>query len=345
MRFIYCVIAFLKGALNFKAAFRAPLTVIMGMGDVPSNTLTTFALTGNREDIADEISIITPIDSPFYHGIGATTVTAMKHEFMTDAIETPGQNKAKIGSDPTIEASEQPTKLFNYVQLQEKSFSIADSSAAVNTVGNSGGYDYQKALKMKALVGDIEWAFLREVAVAGDASTEPSMKGMLNWTTTNLDKASDATLEADGTVTGGTARELTKDLIRSVLQNMYSAGGGGQGKMLTAYCGSVQKDKFDAFAATGNNRRAIQSDTVDDKVDLYITSWGTVKASIHRTMPTDVFWIGDLAFWKKATLIPVGVQELAKTSRSNTKFHMTVQHTLEAKNELSAGRITNLSTL
>ena len=314
------------------------------MGDVPNNTLTPFALTGKREDIADEISIITPIDSPFYHAIGSTTVTAMKHEFMTDAIETPGQNKAKIGSDPTIEASEQPVKLHNFVQLQEKSFSLSDSSTAVTTVGNSGGYDYQKALKMKALVGDIEWAFLREVAVEGDAATEPSMKGMLNWITTNLDKAADGTLEADGTVTGGSAREFTKELVKSVLQNMYSAGGGGSGKMLTAYCGSVQKDKFDGFAATGNNRRAISKDQVDDKVDLYITSWGSVKAEIHRTMPTDVFVILDLAYWKKATLVPVGVDELAKTSRSNSKYHMTVQHTLEAKNELSAGRITNLST-
>lgn len=315
------------------------------MGDVPSNTLTTYGLTGNREDIVDEVSIITRIDSPFYHAIGTSTVTAMKHEFMTDAIETPGQNKAKIGSDPTIEASEQPVKLFNYVQLQEKSFSIADSSEAVNTVGNSGGYDYQKALKMKAIVGDAEWAFLREVAVEGNAATEPSMKGMLNWVTTNLNKADDATLNADGTVTGGTAREFTRELVKDVLQDVYSAGGGGQGKMMTSYCGSVQKDKFDAFAATGNNRRAIQKDTVDDKVDLYITSWGTVKAEIHRTMPTDVFVILDLSYWKKATLIPMGIQELARSSRSNRKFHMTVQHTLEAKNELSAGRITNLTTL
>lgn len=315
------------------------------MGAVPTNTMTTFDLTGNREDIADEISIITPIDSPFYHECGSTTVTAMKHDFMTDAIETPGQNKALIGSDPTIEASEQPTKLSNYVQLQEKSFSIADSAAAVNTVGNSGGYDYQKALKMKALVGDIEWAFLREVAAAGAAGTEPSMKGLLNWLTTNLDKAADATLEADGTVTGGTARELTRDLLKAVMQNIYAAGGGGQGKTMTAYCGSVQKDKFDGFASTGNNRRAIVKDVVDDKVDLYITSWGTIKAEIHRTMPTDVFVIFDHSYFKKATLIPVGVEELARSSRSNRKFHMTVQHTLESKNELSGGRITNLSTL
>lgn len=315
------------------------------MGAVPDGTMTTFSLTGNREDISDEISIITPIDSPFYHGCGTTSVTAMKHEFMTDVIRQPAQNKALIGSDPTIQSSQQPTKIYNMVQLQEESFSIADSANAVSTVGNSGGYDYQKALKMKALIGDVEWAFLREVRADGAAGVAPSMRGMLNWITTNLSKAADATLNADGTVTGGTARELTRDLIKTVMQNVYSSGGGGQGKMMTAYSGSVQKDKFDGFASTGNNRRAIQNDQVDDKVDLYITSWGTVKAEIHRTMPTDVFVIFDHSFWKKATLIPMGIEQLAVSSRSNRKYHMTVQHTLESKNELSAGRITNLSTL
>lgn len=316
------------------------------MGAVADNVTTTFELTGEREDILDEISIITPIDSPFYDGCGTTTVKAMTHKFLTDEIETPGSNKAAVGADPTIEVSEQPSELSNYIQIQEKSFALSDSSEAVDTVGNSGGFAYQKALKMKALVGDMEYAFLREVAAAGDNSvpTPPSMKGALNWTVSNLDKAADGTLEADGTVTGGSARELTKDLIKSVLQNMYSAGGGGQDKMLTAYCGSVQKDKFDGFASTGNNRRAITKDQVDDKVDLYITSWGTIKAQINRTMPADVFFIFDHAFWKKGTLIPVGLQELARSSRSSRKWHMTVQHTLEARNEKSAGRITNLST-
>lgn len=315
------------------------------MGDVPNNTMTAFDLTGKREDISDEISIITPIDSPFYHAIGTAQCNAVKHEFMTDIIRQPAQNKAKYGSDPTINASQQPVKLYNVVQLQEESFSIDDTSNAVKTVGNSGSYEYQKALKMKALVGDMEWAFLREVRADGAAATAPSMRGLLNWQTTNLNKHGDAALNADGTVTGGSDRELTKDLIKSVLQNMYSAGGGGQGKMLTAYCGSVQKDKFDGFAGTGNNRRHIEKDQVDDKVDLYITSFGTVKAEVHRTMPTDVFTILDLSFWKKATLVAVGVEQLAVSSRSNRKYHMTVQHTLEAKNEASSGRITNLSTL
>ena len=314
------------------------------MGDVPTNTMTAFDLTGKREDLSDEINILTKIDADFYNSCGTASVTALKHEFMTDIIRQPAANKAKLGSDPTIATSQQPSKLFNYVQLQEESFSIDDSSNAVKTAGNSGSYEYQKALKMKALVGDMEYAFLREVRVEGSASVAPSMRGLLNWQTTNLDKTDDATLEADGTITGGTARELEKSLIKSVLQNMYSAGGGGQGKMLTTYCGSVQKDKFDGFASIGNNRRAIAKDQVDDKVDLYVTSWGNVKAEIHRTMPTDVFVILDLAYWKKATLVPAGVEELAKTSRSNSKYHMTVQHTLEAKNELSAGRITNLST-
>ncbi|MDD2898984.1 MAG: DUF5309 family protein [Desulfuromonadaceae bacterium] len=314
------------------------------MGDVPNNTMTAFDLTGKREDLSDEISIITPIDSPFYHDIGvADQCTAVKHEFMTDVIRQPGANKAKYGSDPTIGTSQQPTKLYNIIQLQEESFSIDDTSNAVKTAGNSGSYEYQQALKIKALVGDFEYAFLREVRVDGSASTAPSMRGLLNWQTTNLDKADDATLNADGTVTGGTPRDLSKEMVKGVLQDIFTAGGGGQGKVLTAYCGAIQKTKFDKFYDRDFDRREVAKDAAVDKVDLYITSFGTVKAQVHRTMPADVFTILDLAFWKKATLVPVGSAELATTSRSNKKYHMTAQHTLEAKNEATSGRLTDLS--
>lgn len=315
------------------------------MGDVPTNTMTAFDLTGKREDLSDEISIITPIDSPFYHAIGTAPCTATKHEFMTDVIRQPAQNKAKYGSDPTIGASQQPVKLYNTVQLQEESFSIDDTSNAVKTAGNSGSYEYQKALKMKALVGDFEYAFLREVRVDGSASVEPSMRGLLNWQTTNLNKADDATLNADGTVTGGTERELDREIVKGVLQDIFTAGGGGQGKILTAYCGAIQKTKFDKFFDRDFDRRTVSGSKAEDKVDLYITSFGTVKADVHRTMPADVFTILDLAFWKKATLVPIGTVELATTSRSNKKYHMTAQHTLEAKNEATSGRITNLSVI
>jgi hypothetical protein len=315
------------------------------MGNVPNNTMTAFDLTGKREDLSDEISIITPIDSPFYHAIGTAECGALKHEFMTDVIRQPAQNKALLGSDPTIAASQQPVKIYNNVQLQEESFSIDDSSNAVKTAGNSGTYEYQKALKMKALVGDMEWAFLREVRVDGAAATAPAMRGLLNWQTTNLDKADDATLEADGTITGGTARDLSKEIVKGILQDIFTSGGGGQGKVLTAYCGAIQKTKFDTFYNRDFDRRDANDGKANDKVDLYITSFGTVKAEVHRTMPADVFSILDLAFWKKATLIPIGTVELATSSRSNKKFHMTVQHTLEAKNEATSGRATNLSII
>ena len=309
-------------------------------------TLKTYGATGIREDIVEEIAILAPIDALFYNEIGSSPCKARKHEFMTDIVAQPGANKQVEGSVPTIAASQQPVKIYNNIQNQEKSFAISDTSQTVVTVGSSGGYDYQKSIKMKALVGDMEYAFLREVRADGDDAgpVASSMRGALNWTITNLNKAGDAVLAADGTVGAGTARPLDKTIITSVLQSIFNSGGAGDGKMMTAYCGGFQKTQFDAIAATSNNRRAIEKDTVDDKVDLYITSFGTVKARINRTMPTDVFWIGDLAYWKKATLIAAGVTQLAKDSRNRDVFHMTVQHTLEARNEKTAGRITNLTT-
>jgi hypothetical protein len=226
------------------------------MAEPEATTLTPFDLTAQRESIVDEISIITPIDSPFYHAIAeAGKPKNVKHQFPIMTLRAPAQNKHIYGSDPTITSPVQPTLIYNMVQLQDESVSIADTSEAVDTVGASGSFETQRAIKMKELIGDVEWAFLREVRVDGSDSAAPAIRGMLNWQTTNLDKAGDATLNADGTVTGGTAREFTKDLVKTTMQNVYSAGGGGKNKMLTAYSGSIQKDKFDQFINQGQANR------------------------------------------------------------------------------------------
>lgn len=46
---------------------------------VPAGTFQTFQQIGIREDLTDEITMITPKDTPFYTGIKRTKATAMLH--------------------------------------------------------------------------------------------------------------------------------------------------------------------------------------------------------------------------------------------------------------------------
>lgn len=310
---------------------------------VPDNTVQAVGMTGVRESLVDEISILTKVEARFFDSLkDAPKPKAVKHEFMTDTIRAGADNAAVEGADPTISASTQPTKIYNNCQIQEESYSCSSTANAVTAAGRVTEKDRLKMVHLKGLTRDIEYAFLRGVRVDGSASVAFKMRGALNWTTTNLNKAADADLAADGTVGAGTSRDLSATLVKGVMQNIYTAGGGG--KTLTAYNNVFQQSQFDSFAGGTNLRRAIQNGTVDDKVDVYVTAFGTVKSEVHREMPTDVFFICDPTFWKKATLESLGEVKLATSSALNEKWHITVNHTLQSVNEAASGRITNLTT-
>ncbi len=46
---------------------------------IVSGTLTTFATIGQREDLADEIFMISPTETPFMAAIGKTKATSVTH--------------------------------------------------------------------------------------------------------------------------------------------------------------------------------------------------------------------------------------------------------------------------
>lgn len=307
---------------------------------VPLNTFKTYEAVGMREDLSDIITTVSPVDTPFFSGLkSAGKATATKHEWQTDALADAASNAQLSGDDRTALAIVPTVRLYNMCQIQSKTFRISDTEEAVNKAGRSSEIDYQTVKFTKELAKDIEYAFLREVRVDGAAATARKMRGALNWITTNLNKAADATLNADGTVTGGTARALTETILTDTLLNVFVSGG----NPTIAYCGGFQKRKISGFAATGNYRTMVEKSKLEATVDVYVGDFHTLAIKPHRGMPTDVVFLCDKNYWKKATLRPTGKRELAKTGDSRI-FDITVEHTLEANAEKANGRITNLTT-
>jgi hypothetical protein len=310
---------------------------------VPDNTFKTYESIGNREDLSDVISNISPVDTIFYSQLSEDGAKATTKEWQSDSLAAAGDNAHLEGDDTAAEAASPTVRLDNTMQIQKKALRVSGTQETVAKAGGSAGrpseLGYQTAKKGKELAKDIEYAFLRGVEVTGAAGTARKMKGALNWTTTNLDKAGDATLEADGTVTGGTARDLSEALVQNVRQNIFTAGGDPK----VVLCGPFQKRGFSAFAGTSNYRRPIEEKKLTNTVDVYVDDYGMLSIKPHRNMPTDVVFIPDMAYWKKATLRTVKREELAKTGDS-TLYHLIGEHTCVAKAENASGRITNLTT-
>lgn len=306
---------------------------------VPSNTLQSYAAVGNREDLSDEITMISPVDTIFYGMIPSKSANAVKHEWQTDALAAAASNAQLEGDDAANVAVTPTTRLYNNCQIQRKVFQVSGTQEKVNKAGRTSEVDYQKAKFMKELAKDIEYAFLREVRVDGAAGTASKMRGALNWTTTNLSKASDATLNADGTVTAGTARTNTEAILQPVLQTIFTAGGDPS----TILCDASQKQKISAYSqATSNYRAMVEGGKLDSTVDVYVSDFGALKVVPHRLMPASTLFIVDAKYWAKATLRPTFMEELAKTGDSK-RYQIIVEHTLEAKAENANGRITDLT--
>lgn len=309
---------------------------------IPTNAVQTVAMTGIRESLVDEINILTKAESLFYNACGSgKKPKAVKHEFMTDTIRAGADNGQIEGDNLTAVASTQPAKVYNNCQIQTESYSISSTANAVTAAGRSTEKEFQRRKHMLGLARDMEYAALRGVRVDPGASTAGKMRGALNWVTTNLDMAADASLAATGVVSGGTERPLDAEILKGVLQNIYTAGGGR--KTLTAWLNVFQQSQFDKMLTINNNRQMIEKGKIDDYVDVYKTAFGSIKAEVNVEMPADQVMIADMAFWKKCILETMGEKEVG-VSILNQKWDIATSWTLEACNELASGRITNLTT-
>lgn len=309
---------------------------------VPSNTVQTVAMVGVRESLVDDVNILTKAEALFYNSLAAgEKPKAVKHEFLTDTIRAGADNGAIEGDDLTAVASTQPTRIYNQCQIQTESYIVSSTSNAVDAAGRTSEKETQRRKHLLGLTRDIEYAALRGVRVDPLAGTAGKMRGALNWVTTNLDKAADATLAADGTVGAGTERDLDTTIIKSVLQNIYTAGGGR--KTLTAWMNVFQQSQFDNALTINNNRQTVNNGTVEDFVNIYKTAFGAVKAEVNIEMPADQVLFADPAYWKKCILEPMSEKEVG-ISGLNQKWDMHQTWTVEACNEAASGRVTNLTT-
>lgn len=300
----------------------------------PTNTYKHSSVIGVREDLEDMVTNISPIDTQFYTGCKKKKGTQVKHEWLTESVRAAAANAQAEGDDPTATAVTPAVRLSNTMQTQAVTFRISDIVEAVKAAGDVNSEAHQTVLFSKALAKDIELDFLTSTENTSDTY---KMKGSLNWCISNVNKSGTATVNADGTVTGGTARALTEDMVKDIMQDIFTAGGDPK----KIFCGPFQKRAFSSFVGTSTYRQLVEKSKVGTNVDVYVTDFGELSIVPHRIIPTDVLFIPDMDYWGKAVLIPTGKTRLAKTGRSEI-LDISVTHTVIAYNEAASGRVVDL---
>lgn len=292
-----------------------------------AGTFSSYDAIGNREDLIEAITLISPTKTPFVAMSKRTTATARIHEWQTDAITAAAAN-AHIEGDETAFVARTPTvRLSNNTQILKDSIVITRTQEKVKKAGRSSEYEYQLEKSMKWLANCLEFACLQNAtAVTGDDITARQMKGTTGWITTNVtDKIAAAVTQAD---------------IEKAAQDAWTEGGSPSVILLNG---------FNKRSVSAMNTGVVKNLNARDKVlsrvvDYFETDFGEPMAIVaDHFIATNNIQILDMDLWAIAVLDEIKVEPLAKTGDAK-KAHIVMELTLESLQEKGSAEIINTST-
>src|SRR3546814_16047620 len=83
----------------------------------PTNTFSNNDMVGIREDLANVIYNISPVETPFFSMAKRVQVTNVNHEWQTDSLAAAAANAVIEGDDATTDAGGATTRLGNRTQI------------------------------------------------------------------------------------------------------------------------------------------------------------------------------------------------------------------------------------
>jgi hypothetical protein len=312
-------------------------------------TYQTYTAIGMREDLSDVIYNISPTDTPFMSSIGKNKATATFHEWQTDALASAALGGAVEGADQSSITASPTTRVGNRTQIFTKAIAIAGTLEAVDKAGRKSEKAYQMAKVSAELKRNIELTLLsNQVSAAGNSSTARTLGGLQAWLNTNYDGGTSGVAGSGGSTarTDGTNRTFTETILKTVIAEVYTAGGSPKVLMVNP----AHKQLVSAFAGIAAQRYMAPSDqptTIIGAADVYMSDFGTISVVPNRFMNStnncdETAFIVDPDMAAVSFLRPFETIELAKTGDAE-KTQLLCELTLEVKNQAAHGCIADLT--
>lgn len=314
-----------------------------------ANTVLTTAAVGNREELDDVVSLITPSDTPIYSMAGKEKASSKHPEWEYEDLDTTADNAQPEGNEYNYDAATPPTRVGNYTQIFTKTFRFSGTQQAVDNAGNAEKRAHELMKKGKALRKDIEYSLVLNTA---STNTDPRRSGGLpTWLTSNVSRNSGSSGGFAGGVTTveglGTLRAWSKSLTDTVLQSIYQNGG----DVTTVVCSPYNKGVFATFMSDTNvaafrYAAGKGTNTIIGTADIYESPWGPVKVMANRVMSTAaatarrVFAL-DPSMVKWCTLRAIQEDKVAKTGDAENGV-LIAEGCLKVRNEKGIGVVADV---
>ena len=289
----------------------------------------TYQAIGNREDLTDIITDISPTETPMLSSFGKTMAKGTYHEWQKDTLADAASNAIVEGADEDADAVVPTTREGNYTQILRNSWKITDTQQAVDSAGRPNEYNYQMAKSMKELARDIEYALVNATAASGASGTARTMKGVLAYITTNVNTGASAV----------TTEDLSETVYNDMLQTIFNSGGNPD----TTYANGWQKRKISAFSTSNARNISGEDKRLVNSVDVYESDFGLQRIILDRYMTSSIVACLQNDLWRVASLRGVAHKELPDLG-GGPKGQLETELTLESLNEAGSGKITESTT-
>lgn len=319
---------------------------------------------GNREDLLDIITNISPMDTLLLSGLEKVPANNITHEWLVDILAgfgDPDVGNADVmavpeGSDATFEPLVPRKRLCNLTQILRRTFDVSDTQRDINTAGLRDEYVYQLRKATMELARFINFALIHSIrqfqTQQGNAVgvLPRKMDGFYAYasaddptcvTTLGLSEDEMGTIT---TVEGSSPTNCIDEcILNAQLQAMWSKGAMTD----TMWVNAQQKRSISNLTLNPNSQVRyninVAERTVINTVDFYQSDFGTQKVYLDRYQRTDRISLAEANKVRVAVLRPVLAVELAKVG-SSTKGMIEWEGTLEVLAPNAIGYITGLCT-
>lgn len=319
------------------------------------NTYLTYDAKGIREDLADVIYDISPMQTPVVSSMSREDVDNTLFEWQTDSLASTDTGNAVVeGDDITSFASVTPTvRVGNYTQISRKTLIVSGTEQAVETAGRASDLARELAKRGSELKRDIEAIVLaNQGGDAGGSSTARKTATLGAWLQTNTE------FEGTGSDSGhssgvpgsartdGSKRALTETMFKDAIQSVWENG--GEVDRLIAYPGPHNKGVISGFSGIATQTINMDSDNADPftlvaAVDVYVSDFGSVRIMPNRFGRERDLYLLDAEFMSLGILRPFELLELAKSGDAD-KRALIQEWGLKIKQEAALGAVYDLET-
>ena len=326
---------------------------------IVSNTITRYSATNVREDLADVIYNISPVDVPFMSNIGRENVKNTYFEWQTDVLASAVTTNAQLEGDDvtsTVDSRSPTDRVGNYTQISRKIIEVSGTLEAVDKAGMRSYLAYELAKASSELKRDMESTLTsNQVANAGGVTTARKTAGLGGWIITNSYSGSGTTASAPvmssgaGNLSGypataavaGTARAFTSTLLKTAAQDVWTQGG----KLKMLMVGPAQKVVFSGFTGIATQYRDVPPGKQAQLVgaaDVWISDFGEISVVPNRFQLASTAYLVDPDFASVAYLRNFRTEVMAKTADAEKRM-LIVEYGLKVRQQKAMAAIRDLS--